>query len=131
MQTQQAGELGLEGGGAGTRKASRKRRGKNGHDHGADVAGRKDQSGQEAVIDKTALVKGMPKGIKMVRDLADMTTDVNVFFKNLAEKTGLNAGTLRAAAKAYAGDKEEEAKRKADQTSLIFTECAGTSGAGE
>jgi cell division septum initiation protein DivIVA len=121
-----AGELGLEGGGAGADKESRKRRGKNGHDS-ADVAGRKDQSGQEGVIDKTALVKGMPKAIKIERDLADAKADASAFYKTFAESTNLNAATLRSAAKAYANDKEEAAKRKAEQTTLILEEC-GPSG---
>lgn len=126
-------DLPLEGGGAGTKKESRKRRGKangkNGHDRGTDagVAGRKDQNGQEGVIDKTALVKGMPKAIKIERDLADAKADASAFYKKFAESTNLNAAQLRSAAKAYANDKEEEAKRKASQSSLIFEEC-GASG---
>lgn len=87
------------------------------------ATGRKDQTGQEGVIDKTALVKGMPKAIKIEKELADMKSDASEFYKRFAEQTNLNAATLRSAAKAYAGDKEEEAKRKASQSSLIFEEC--------
>lgn len=125
MESSQAAGLDLPGGGAGTANESRKKRGKsNGRDH---PTGRKDQGGQEGVIDKTALVKGMPKAIKIERDLADAKADASAFYKNFAEQTNLNAAQLRSAAKAYAGDKEEEAKRKAEQSSLIFEEC-GPSG---
>jgi len=120
-----AGELDLPGGGAGPGKRG-KRGKKNGHDKG-EVEGRKDQAGQEGVIDKTALVKGMPKAIKIERDLADAKADASAFYKKLAEETNLNAAQLRSAAKAYANDKEEEAKRKASQSTLIFEEC-GPSG---
>jgi cell division septum initiation protein DivIVA len=72
-------------------------------------------------------VKGMPKAIKIERDLADMQSDASAFYKKFAESTNLNAAQLRSAAKAYANDKEEAAKRKAEQSALIFAECVGTS----
>ncbi len=99
------------------------RRGKNGTDKGDVVTGRKDGDGQEAVIDKDALVKGMPKAIKLEKEMADMKEDASNFYKKFAKESGLNAAQLRAAAKAYANEEVEAARRKAEQTSLIFEEC--------
>lgn len=87
------------------------------------VVGRKDHDGQEATIDVTALKKIMPKAIKVEEGLLEASADASEAFKRWAKETGCNATELRAAAKAYAKEEVEAKKRKADQLSLIFTEC--------
>lgn len=114
---------GLNGGnGSGTHtdpeeKKSRKR-------SGADKpTGRKDGDGQEAVVDVTALKKGMPKAIKLEKDLADARADASAFYKKFAKECGLNTAQLKKAAKAYADEDTEAQRRKAEQMSLIFENC--------
>lgn len=101
----------------------KKRAGKNGA-HRDPVVGRKEGTdGQEATVDVTALKKGMPKAIKLEKDLADARADASAFYKKFAKDCGLNTAQLRAAAKAYANEETEATRRKAEQMSLIFTEC--------
>jgi hypothetical protein len=85
--------------------------------------GRKDNDGQEAVVDLTALKKGMPKAIKLEKELADARSDASAFYKKFAKECGLNTAQLKKAAKAYADEDTEAQLRKAEQMSLIFTEC--------
>jgi hypothetical protein len=87
------------------------------------VTGRKDNDGQEAVVDLTALKEGMPKAIKLEKSLAEQRSDASEFYKKFAKKCGLNTAQLKKAAKAYADEDAEAAQRKAEQMSLIFTEC--------
>lgn len=87
------------------------------------VVGRKDGDGQEAVVDVGELKKGMPKAIKLEQELAAARTDASEFYKKFAKASGLNAAQLRAAAKAYANEEIEGARRKAEQMTLIFGEC--------
>lgn len=120
--------LGGNGGGAahtgnGKDAKPKGKRGKNGA--GAEpVVGRKEgQDGQEATIDLGALKKGMPKAIKLEKELADQKTDASNFYKKFAKECGLNTAQLRTAARAYANEETEAANRKAEQMSLIFAEC--------
>ena len=88
------------------------------------TVGRKEGAdGQEAVVNVTELKKGMPKAIKLEKDLADARTDASKFYKKFAKECGLNTAQLRAAAKAYANEETEGERRKAEQMSLIFEEC--------
>lgn len=95
----------------------------NGADQDETVIGRKDKEGQEAVVDVQALKKGMPKAIKLEKELADARSDASEFYKKFAKEAGLNAAQLRTAAKSYANEDIEATRRKAEQMSLIFTEC--------
>lgn len=85
--------------------------------------GRKDGDGQEAVVDVTALKKGMPKAIKLEKDLADAKADASKFYKKFAKECGLNTAQLKKAAKAYADEDIEAQRRKAEQLTLIFENC--------
>jgi hypothetical protein len=87
------------------------------------VVGRQDKDGQEAAIDLTALKKGMPKAIKLEKDLADSRSDASAFYKKFAKECGLNTAQLKAAAKAYADEEIEAQRRKAEQMTLIFEQC--------
>ena len=102
-------------------KASKKGKGKRGK--AEPTVGRKDGEGQEAVIDVGALKKVMPKAIKLEKELADARHDASEAYKRWAKETGLNTAQLKAAAKAYANEETEAARRKAEQMSLIFEEC--------
>jgi len=118
---------GLHGGnGAGTHAGEEKSEHK-GRKNGAakdPVVGRKEgKDGQEATVNVTALKKGMPKAIKLEQELAAARSDASAFYKKFAKECGLNTAQLRAAAKAYADEETETARRKAEQMSLIFTEC--------
>ena len=114
---QVGGGLDLEhGAGNGTGR----RRKANGEDK---KVGRQDNDGQEAVVDIGALKKDMPKAIKLEKDLAAAKSDASEFYKKFAKKAGLNAAQLRKAAKAYAAEDVEAAKRSAEQMALIFDEC--------
>lgn len=93
------------------------------NDDGDAEVGRKDGDGQEAAVNVTALKKGMPKAIKLEKDLADARADASKFYKKFAKDCGLNTAQLKKAAKAYADEDMESARRKAEQLSLIFTEC--------
>ena len=85
--------------------------------------GRKDGDGQEAVVNVTALKNGMPKAIKLEKELADARADASAFYKKFAKECGLNTAQLKKAAKAYADEDAEAQRRKAEQMTLIFTEC--------
>ena len=85
--------------------------------------GRKDGDGQEAVVNVNALKKGMPKAIKLEKELADARADASAFYKKFAKECGLNTAQLKKAAKAYAEEDTEAHRRKAEQMTLIFTEC--------
>lgn len=85
--------------------------------------GRKDQQSQEAVISVEALKKWMPKAIKWEKEDMDRASDKSEFYKKGGELTGLNVAQLKTAAKAYAKEAVEEAKRKAEQLTLILDEC--------
>jgi hypothetical protein len=87
------------------------------------VVGRQDKDGQEAAIDLTALKKGMPKAIKLEKDLADARSDASAFYKKFAKECGLNTAQLKKAAKSYADEDAEAQRRKAEQMSLIFENC--------
>jgi len=85
--------------------------------------GRQDNDGQEAVVDVGALKKEMPKAIKLEKELLVAKSDASEFYKKFAKKAGLNAAQLRKAAKAYANEDVEAAKRSAEQMTLILDEC--------
>lgn len=104
----------LGGNGAGTHAGERR---------GRSANGRKDKDGQEAVIHVDALKKGMPKAIRLEKELAEARSDASEFYKKFANECGLNTAQLKAAAKAYANEDTEAARRKAEQMSLIFGEC--------
>lgn len=87
------------------------------------VVGRKDKDGQEVTVDLAALKKGMPKAIKLEKEIADQRADASAFYKKFAKKAGLNSSQLRSAAKAYADQETEALKRKANQMTMIFEEC--------
>lgn len=109
---------------AGEKARGANRRGKSNGAGDEAVVGRKNgKDGQEATIDVTELKKGMPKAIKLEKDLADASSDASKFYKKWAKDCGLNTSQLRAAAKAYANEEIEGARRKAEQMSLIFEEC--------
>lgn len=115
------GSVRSNGNGAGVGAGGRMGSGRTGDD--TKSTGRKDGDGQEAVVDLGALKKGMPKAIKLEKDLADARGDASKFYKKFAKECGLNTAQLKKAAKAYADEDAEAARRKADQLSLIFTEC--------
>ena len=117
---------GLSGNGAGgpTTDDKPNRRRKNSASGDDPVVGRKEgNDGQEAAVNVTELKKGMPKAIKLEKELADARSDASAFYKKFAKACGLNTAQLRTAAKAYADEETETARRKAEQMSLIFTEC--------
>lgn len=116
------GEGAAGGNGADTHKPNGKGR-KNGADKDDSVTGRQDKDGQEAAIDLTALKKGMPKAIKLEKELADARSDASKFYKKFAKECGLNTAQLKKAAKAYADEDTEAQRRKAEQMSLIFESC--------
>jgi len=99
------------------------KKGKNGAAKDPVVGRKEGKDGQEATVNVTELKKGMPKAIKLEKDLADARSDASAFYKKFAKACGLNTAQLRAAAKAYADEETETARRKAEQMSLIFTEC--------
>jgi hypothetical protein len=52
------------------------------------ATGRQDTDGQEAVVNVGALKKGMPKAIKLEKDLADARADASKFYKKFAKECG-------------------------------------------
>lgn len=106
--------------GGGTGNGTGRRRKANGADK---EQGRKDSDGQEAAINLTELKKGMPKAIKLEKDLADAKADASAFYKKFAKACGLNTAQLKKAAKSYADEDVEAQQRKAEQMTLIFENC--------
>lgn len=88
-----------------------------------NATARKGAEGQEAVLDVTALKKFMPKAVKWEKDDMDRASDKSEFYKKGGTETGFNVAQLKSAAKAYANEQVEAAKRKAEQTAMIFEEC--------
>lgn len=124
-----SGSVGSNGNGAkppvggGKPAAGEKPRGAAKPEKDETVTGRQDKDGQEAAIDVTALKKGMPKAIKLEKELADARSDASKFYKKFAKECGLNTAQLKKAAKAYADEDIEAQRRKAEQMNLIFSEC--------
>jgi hypothetical protein len=105
-----------DAGGNGTKGKTKKTKG--------EAAGRKETDGQEAVLNVNALKKFMPKAIKWEKEDMDRASDKSEFYKKGGTETGFNVAQLKSAAKAYAKEEVEAARRKAEQITLIFEECA-------
>lgn len=84
--------------------------------------GRKDASGQEAVIKLEALSVKVDELVRLNKAADEAATDFAEAIKAAAEAAGLNASTVRKYIVARAGDKFEEKKRDVQQLALVFDE---------
>jgi hypothetical protein len=82
--------------------------------------GRKDNSGQAAVINLEKLVVKSDELVKLYNKASDAATDFSEAIKAVAEKAGLNASTVRKYITAKAGDKYDDTKEKIKQLALVF-----------
>lgn len=105
---------GLNGGGNGSSRAAAK-----------ETKGRKD-AGQEAVPDAAELMKSMPRLKTLLETREAAGSAYGKAVKAAAKKCGFNSDVVRAATKAYSGEKEdlELATRRAEQLSLVFEALA-------
>ncbi len=85
--------------------------------------GRKDASGQEAVIKTKELKTRIDELVKLKKAADEAAVEFNDAVKAAAEKSGLLASVVRKVVTASAGENYEEEKRKAEQLSLAFEEC--------
>lgn len=92
---------------------------------GRSARGRQDRSGQEKVIDKTALVEKLPHLVKLHTTAKEAGKDLSDGIKKVAEKSGLLASVVRKIVVAKAGESFEEKKKEAEQLALMFDEVQG------
>lgn len=90
-----------------------------------ETRGRKD-AGQEAVPDAGELMKSMPRLKTLLESREAASGAYGKAIKAAAKKCGFNSDVVRAAVKAYSGEKEdlELATRRAEQLSLVFEAIA-------
>jgi hypothetical protein len=84
--------------------------------------GRKDRSGQEAVIKLAPVKERVDEMVQLYEVYKDSGAQLNEGIKALAEASGLMASVVRKFIVARAGDNFDEKKREADQLSLVFDE---------
>ena len=84
--------------------------------------GRKDNSGQNAVIKLEALSVKVDELVKLHNRSSEAATDFAEAVKLVAEQAGLNAATVRKYITARAGDNFDDTKEKIRQLALVFDE---------
>lgn len=89
----------------------------------SSVKGRKDH-GQEAVPKPDVLRAKLKELVHLHNKKTAASDAFNDAVKKAAEGSGLLASVIAAVAAAEANDKFEDAKKKANQLSLAFDECA-------
>lgn len=82
--------------------------------------GRRDNTGQEAVLEPTKLNDAMAKLEKLCAALADAAEDYSAAIKKTAEASGYNASVIRKLVAAKHGDKFDQVKRIVDQMAEAF-----------
>lgn len=87
--------------------------------------GRKDNDGQEAVLDLKAIKDRVPDLIKLHIATKEAREEYSEAIKASAEKGGINARSLRAYVRARASESYEKDKQYAEQLSLLFDEIGG------
>lgn len=89
------------------------------------VMSRKDQNGQEAIIELDKLRERTPHLCSLKTTFDEAKTDYSEAIKSVAEISGLQASVIRKYIAAKVSDKVQTAKREADQLSLVFEEADG------
>ena len=90
---------------------------------GTTTRGRKDSEGQEVVIKLEPLKKSIDELVRLYTKKTAAAEALSNGVTTVAEKSGLLAAVVRKFVKARAdGDNYEEAKRSAEQLSLVFEE---------
>lgn len=84
--------------------------------------GRKESQGQEKVIEMDALRQSLPELIQLYGSAQEAKAKLSDAVKAVAEKSGLLSSTVKRVVKAKANQTWEEAKRNAQQLSLVFEE---------
>jgi alkylhydroperoxidase family enzyme len=92
-------------------------------DKATGVRGRKDQ-GIEAVPKPEVLAGKLKELVHLHNKKTEASDACNDAIKRVAEKSGLLASVVAKIVAASANDKFEDEKKKADQLSLAFEECA-------
>jgi len=82
--------------------------------------GRRDNTGQEAILKPDVLNESMPKLLKLCGALADAAEDYSKAVKATGEKSGYNASVVRKLVKAKAGDNFDDVKKIVDQMAAAF-----------
>lgn len=86
---------------------------------------RKDNDGQEAVIDLKAIKDRVDDLIKLHIAVKESREEYSEAIKAAAEKGGINARSLRAYVRARASESYSKDKQYAEQLSLLFDEIGG------
>ena len=84
--------------------------------------GRKDATGQDAVIRMDPVKESVDELIELYVKSGDAAAKFNEAIKATAEKSGLLAATVRKFVVARAGEKFDEVKRQVEQLALVFDE---------
>lgn len=82
--------------------------------------GRKDNSGQEQVIEHGVIAEREDELVRLFKAAEDAGTDFSDANKKAAEDSGYNAGALRKYIAAKAGDKFAAEKKRIVQLALLF-----------
>lgn len=84
--------------------------------------GRKDNSGQEGIINTTPLKKSLKELEDAYQKFINAKDALSGIVKSVAEKTNLQSGTIRKLLKARNSDKVEDTIRSAEQVQLVLEE---------
>jgi hypothetical protein len=94
----------------------------NGKSRQRSTEGRKDKTGQPAVMQPGVLKEKLNQLVKLKKAADEAATEFNEGVSKTAEKSGMLASVVRKVVTAAAGENFEEEKRKAEQMSLAFEE---------
>ena len=86
------------------------------------VRSRKDDNGQEAVIEMDKLRESVSELCRLKTKADEVKNDYSEAVKAVAEKSGLQSAVIRQYIAAKVAEKIETYKRNADQLSLVFEE---------
>lgn len=90
--------------------------------NGGKTPARQDKNGDEVVITLDPLRDGLQNLLTLKARADDTKTALGEAIKAVAEKSGLMAKTIRTYVNARASDSAKEARRDAEQMSLVFDE---------
>lgn len=90
--------------------------------------GRTDRSGQEAVIELSAIRDNVQTLVDLYKIHEESGKDLNEGIKATAEKSGLLASAVRKFVVARAGERFAEKAREVGQLALVFEEVGATGG---
>lgn len=85
------------------------------------TTGRKDNTGQEAIIDSSVIAEREDELVRLFKAAGDAAEDLSSAIKKAAEDSGYNSAAVRKFIAAKAGDSYDAERKKVVQLALIFS----------